>query len=568
MGNDSFSLGVNWTGVLLGGLVAGLILVGFGVLDVSVSEWDLAPGLENLNRTPLPFTTAFQGAGSRVPLPFLPLTASISVLGVVLELIIGFWMLWLYATISLRYGVGPKTAVMTGVASWLMIAVVTFSFASMAGAAMGSMLSGLGFYLVTILVAATVGSLLYKDTAWVGQPETTAPAKPKKAAKAVKPAPVEEPEPAPSAEPPSATTPPEPSAPAPILSPGVKPIEPPVPASALEAPPVVPTASAAERTVSYGDGMTPIEEQTPPGSPPPAPPEPPVVEEVAPEPPEPPVVEEVPPAPPEPPVVEEVVPEPSEPPATEEISPAPPEPPVVEEVPPAAPEAPTAVPTASAAEETIDGMTPIEEQAPPSLSPPAPPEPPAAEEVPPAPSESPVVEELPPVPPPLAAPEPPVVEEIPPPAPEPPAAEAPPPLTYAQGPPPAEEQAPPAEEQAPPTEEQAPPTEEQAPPVTPPVAPTPPPSAAPPSSPMDAQHQELQETVVALELNIEVAVREVLRIFGKDPLSLDEIVQHLSSVRWDFGELHPRVATGEALKNLVTQGGAKEEDGKYVFSRA
>ena len=550
MGNDSFSLGINWTGVLLGGLVAGLILVGFGVLDVTVSEWDLAPGLENLNRTPLPFTTAFQGAGSRVPLPFLPLTASLSVLGVVLELIIGFWMLWLYATISLRYGVGPKTAVVTGVASWLMIAVVTFSFASMAGAAMGSMLSGLGFYLVTILVAATVGSLLYKDPAWAVQPEATVPAKPEKAAKAAKPAPVEEPEPAPSAEPPSATPPPEPSAPDPTPSPGVKSIEPPVPALAPEAPPVAPTASAAEKTVSYVDDMTPIEKQTPPGSPPPAPPESPVVEEVA-------------VAPPEPPVVEEVVPEPSAPPAVEEISPAPPKAPVVEAIPPVLPEAP-AGPTASAAEDTIsaaDGMAPAEEEAPPSLSPPAPPEPPAAEELPPVPPplaapEAPVVEEVPP-----AAPEPPAAEEMAPPAPEPPAVEAPPPLTYAQGPPPTEEQTPPAEEQAPPAEEQAPP-------ATPPVAPTPPPSAAPPPPPMDAQHQELQETVVALELNIEVAVREVLRIFGKDPLSLDEIVQHLSSVRWDFGELHPRVATGEALKNLVGQGGAKEADGKYMFSRA
>jgi hypothetical protein len=78
----------------------------------------------------------------------------------------------------------------------------------------------------------------------------------------------------------------------------------------------------------------------------------------------------------------------------------------------------------------------------------------------------------------------------------------------------------------------------------------------------------LHETVVALELNIEVAVREVLRIFGQQPLSLDEIVQHLSAVRWDFGELHPRVATADALKHLVEKGGAKEENGAYVFSRA
>ena len=67
--------------------------------------------------------------------------------------------------------------------------------------------------------------------------------------------------------------------------------------------------------------------------------------------------------------------------------------------------------------------------------------------------------------------------------------------------------------------------------ASPPAEPTPPP-AAEPASPekIAAQHQELHETVVALELNIEVAVREVLRIFGQQPLSLDEIVQHLTAV--------------------------------------
>ena len=74
--------------------------------------------------------------------------------------------------------------------------------------------------------------------------------------------------------------------------------------------------------------------------------------------------------------------------------------------------------------------------------------------------------------------------------------------------------------------------------------------------------------MVALELNVEVAVREVLRIFGKEPLSVDELVQHLTAVSWDFGGLHPRVVTAEAIKSLVNRGGAKEENGKFAFSRA
>jgi hypothetical protein len=49
---------------------------------------------------------------------------------------------------------------------------------------------------------------------------------------------------------------------------------------------------------------------------------------------------------------------------------------------------------------------------------------------------------------------------------------------------------------------------------------------------------------------------------------VDEIVQHLTAVSWDFGELHPRVVTAEAIKSLVNRGGAKEENGKFTFSRA
>ena len=422
MGNDSLSFGVNWTGVLLGGVVAGLILVGFGILDVTVSERDWLPWLENLSRAPLPFTTAFQGAGSRVPLPFLPLTASISAVGVVVEMVIGLWALWLYAAISLRYGQGPKTAVVGGLAAWLMIALVTFSFASMAGTAMGSILFGLGFYLVTILVATTVGSLLYKDAAWVGQPEMAVPAKPAKASKPAIPEPAREPAPAPAPKPaaparPPAAKPPEP--PAPVRAP----LSPPPPPAA----PTAPTASAEEKTVSSAENIPPVKKQAPP--------------------------------------------------------------------------APPTEPPKEMWRTTFDSAT----QAPPAGKQ-APPAQPAAEQVP---STT---------------------------------------LSYAESPAPAEEKAPAA---------------------TPPAEPTPPSPAGPASTAeIDARHQELHETVVALELNIEVAVREVLRIFGQQPLSLEEIVQHLSAVRWDFGELHPRVATGEALKNLVARGGAKEEDGKYNFSRA
>ncbi|MEE8349357.1 MAG: hypothetical protein V3R94_07295 [Acidobacteriota bacterium] len=439
MAKVNANVGVNWTGILLGGLVAGLILVGFGILNVTASERDWIPGLASVDRTLLPFSTAFQGSGIRLPLPFLPLNASISAFGIVWELIIGVWTLWLYAAISLRYGQGPKTAAAGGLATWLIIAVVSGSSSIMTGPVMGA-LPTLGLYLVSILVATVVGSFLYKEAAWAGQSEPFVAAKPKKAAQpAVLKTKID---PAPTAKPPEAvevvSTPQTPATTPPS---GVKPLKPPAPIRTTTPPaaippsavkpsasppptsPEVPTAPAGkspERTIPHAEGVSAVDQQAPP----------------------------VPPAPP---------------PAQ---SPAPPSPP------------------------------PVAENSPPSAVKP--------EVSPTVPADEPVMQTPPAVPPP---------------------------------------------------------------PTAPTAAPTVPTAPVPPVA-MEAQYQELHETVVALELNIEVAVREVLRIFGKQPLSVDEISQHLSAVNWNFGDLHPRVVTNEALKNLVERGGATEENGKFMFARA
>jgi hypothetical protein len=98
-----------------------------------------------------------------------------------------------------------------------------------------------------------------------------------------------------------------------------------------------------------------------------------------------------------------------------------------------------------------------------------------------------------------------------------------------------------------------------------------PPDQTPPAKTQEdlaEKHQELQESVMALELNDEVAVREVLRTFGGGgAMTAGEVVEHLKAIQWQFGDISPRVVVTNALSNMVEQGKAKETDGKYEFSR-
>jgi hypothetical protein len=84
---------------------------------------------------------------------------------VVLDLLFGILLVWTYAAMRPRFGAGPRTAVLTGVQVWLVAVLMytgmtlmgmwTWSYMAMAAAA----------YLVIMVIAATVGGMLYKEGA-------------------------------------------------------------------------------------------------------------------------------------------------------------------------------------------------------------------------------------------------------------------------------------------------------------------------------------------------------------------------------------------------------------------
>ena len=136
---------INFTRVILGGLLAGLILnIGDYLLHVPVmgEQWKAAMAMYNMSE---PDTTAI-------------------VWFMIMDFIIGIAMVWLYAAIRPRFGAGVRTAIVSGIAVWY------FGwFWHMGGLiAMGIYPQSLvmltliwGFFQMTI--AAVAGAWLYKE---------------------------------------------------------------------------------------------------------------------------------------------------------------------------------------------------------------------------------------------------------------------------------------------------------------------------------------------------------------------------------------------------------------------
>ena len=93
---------VNWTRVLLGGLVAGTVM--------NAGEAALHAGVLGADAQALFGRYAVPPPGSPVPIVTL----------ILMTYVLGIASVWLYAAIRPRYGAGVGTAVIAGVAVWVM----------------------------------------------------------------------------------------------------------------------------------------------------------------------------------------------------------------------------------------------------------------------------------------------------------------------------------------------------------------------------------------------------------------------------------------------------------------
>ena len=130
----------NWTRVFLGGLLAGIVLFVLGNI-----AWVIYLGK--------PWSAATEALGHPYPSR-----------AIVFQLVVGILAVWLYSAIRPRYGSGPKTALIAGVAFWIMSALyanISLIFGGLfpAGLLLIESLTSLCLY----VVATLAGAWIYKE---------------------------------------------------------------------------------------------------------------------------------------------------------------------------------------------------------------------------------------------------------------------------------------------------------------------------------------------------------------------------------------------------------------------
>ncbi|HYK83033.1 MAG TPA: hypothetical protein VEU55_07790 [Gemmatimonadales bacterium] len=136
---------INWNRVVVAGLLAGVVLnvIDFAVYGVWLKQ---------------DFAAAMQALGKQPP------GGSTILLYVVLDFVYGIGLLWLYAAIRPRFGAGPRTAVIAGLALWFFIHLLH----AVGEASMGMWPTRL--YTIDVIVgvielplAAAIGAYLYQE---------------------------------------------------------------------------------------------------------------------------------------------------------------------------------------------------------------------------------------------------------------------------------------------------------------------------------------------------------------------------------------------------------------------
>ena len=135
---------INWSRVILGGLLAGVVInfFEFGLHGLIIAQ-DMDAAVKALNR---------QVGGEQLAM------------FVVWGFLVGIFAVWLYAAIRPRYGAGPKTAMMAGFAVWVpgyLLAAVTPLALNLFPTRV--MVIGLVVGLVEVVLGTTLGARLYRE---------------------------------------------------------------------------------------------------------------------------------------------------------------------------------------------------------------------------------------------------------------------------------------------------------------------------------------------------------------------------------------------------------------------
>ena len=139
---------INWMRLLIGGLVAGVVI---NVLQFAASALLVRPSL----------SATLKALGFS-----LKETPGTMALWAVLYFLLGILFVWLYASIRPRYGAGPKTAVVAGVAAGVLLLIPDVGWGSILGQIPARVWTiDAGSNLVIAVVATLLGAWVYKEQA-------------------------------------------------------------------------------------------------------------------------------------------------------------------------------------------------------------------------------------------------------------------------------------------------------------------------------------------------------------------------------------------------------------------
>ncbi|MGI9302902.1 MAG: hypothetical protein ACR2RB_09365 [Gammaproteobacteria bacterium] len=137
---------INIKRVFLGGLLAGLVLnIGEGILNELIlgEKWSAA--------------LAESGMAEFTAVQMVSFT--------IITFLLGMVLIWLYAAIRPRFGPGWKTAVIAGLAMWLIAwLLVGASFITAGMYPMGLMVASIIWGLFEVPIAAAAGAWLYQES--------------------------------------------------------------------------------------------------------------------------------------------------------------------------------------------------------------------------------------------------------------------------------------------------------------------------------------------------------------------------------------------------------------------
>jgi hypothetical protein len=136
---------INWSRVLLGGLLAGLV----------VNIVEAVSGIMYMDE----MKNALEAHGLS-----MSESAGMMVFWIIYGFIMGILAIWIYASFRPRYGAGPKTAVIAGLAFWL----IGYLFPIIGWSSIGLFSTWMLTYwvisgLVEIVIATLLGAWIYKE---------------------------------------------------------------------------------------------------------------------------------------------------------------------------------------------------------------------------------------------------------------------------------------------------------------------------------------------------------------------------------------------------------------------